>query len=233
MAYEALAWDSDFFGISIGRVSSADAESLKATVEQADADGIRCLYVLCPVGDLQQMQAAIALGFMPYDVRVELSRPLDGRLPQPQGVREASAGDEGVLLDMARERMRDTRFWADQRFPRDRVMDLYGEWLRRGLSTAPLRRTFVVAENEGFVTCQFVEEEGVGRIELIAVAAGSEGKGLGDALLAAAGHAFSEAGLRQAEVVTQAQNLAAQRLYQRNGYRTSKAGVWLHRWQQS
>jgi dTDP-4-amino-4,6-dideoxy-D-galactose acyltransferase len=230
VSFERLDWDSAFFGVPIGRVSGLDGKPLRATVEEADENGIRCLYLLCPVGDLRQLHSALDCGFRPYDVRTELSCGLEDRPSPPQGVREAGESDEEPLLDLARRRMRDTRFWADQRFPRDRVEDLYAEWLRRGLSTAPLRRTFVTGEAEGFVTCQCDAEQGVGRIELIAVAASREGTGLGDALVEAAAHAFAEAGLERAEVVTQAQNVAAQRLYQRNGYRTSKVDVWLHRW---
>lgn len=230
MGYEPLDWDSDFFGTPIGRVCASDSISLTSAVEEADADGVRCLYLLWPVADLAGMQAAVSLGFRAYDVRVELSCSLDGDRHRPDGVREARAEDEQALVGLARERMRDTRFWADERFPRERVRALYEKWLRRGLSTAPLRRTLVAGEREGFLTCEIDTERGVGRIELIAVAAGKEGAGLGNALVRAAASAFAEAGLERAEVVTQAQNIAAQRLYQRNGYRTSRVDIWLHRW---
>jgi ribosomal protein S18 acetylase RimI-like enzyme len=214
----------------IGRVSSIDGEALTAAVAQADQDDVRCLYLLCPVSDLLLMHAALSLGFLPYDVRVELSCALTGERPGPDGVRGAEDGDEAPLLSLARDRMRDTRFWTDQRFPRERVRALYAEWLRRGLTTPPLRRTLVVGAAEGFVTCRFDPEQGVGGIELIAVAEGRERGGMGDVLVKGANHAFAEAGLEEARVVTQAQNVAAQRLYQRNGYRTSRVDIWLHRW---
>lgn len=230
MGYEALAWDSDFFGIPIGRVSPVADESLAAEVEEADADGRRCLYMLCPLADLSRLHLAIELGFRPYDVRVELSGAVSGDRERPARVRDAHEDDEAALAGLVRERVRGTRFWNDLRFPRDRVEDLYVEWLRRGMSTAPARQTFAVGEADGFVTCQLDRAAGVGRIELIAVAADCEGEGLGDALIQAAGNAFAEAGLERAEVVTQAQNVRAQRLYQRNGYRTANADVWMHRW---
>lgn len=230
MGYESLEWDSDFFGIPIGRVSGFDGESLKAAVEEADAGGIRCLYLLCPAADLSQLHTSLSLGFLPYDVRVELSRAMGDEQTRSEVVREARGEDEEALLSLAGDRMRDTRFWADEHFPRERVRALYEEWLRRGLSTFPLRRTLVIGEAEGFITCHFDAENGVGRIELIAVAQGREGAELSDALVEGANCAFAAGGLARATVATQGRNVAAQRLYQRNGYRTSGLDIWLHRW---
>jgi RimJ/RimL family protein N-acetyltransferase len=48
--------------------------------------------------------------------------------------------------------------------------------------------------------------------------------------VAAALTAFADAGLSRARVATQAANVASQRLYQRAGFRTSEAALWLHRW---
>lgn len=230
MGYEVLDWDSDFFGIPIGRVFGSNGDSLKTAVEEADTDGIRCLYLLCPVADLPQLHTSLSLGFRPYDVRIELTRQLCAEQMQQTSVAEAREEDEEKLLSLARERIRETRFWVDENFPRERVRILYEEWLHRALSTTPLRRTFVVGAAEGFVTCYLDAEHGIGRIELIAMAQGREGAGLGDALVQSAVCAFAEVGLARTEVVTQGRNIAAQRLYQRNGYRTSKCDVWLHRW---
>ncbi len=231
MGYERLDWDSEFFGRPIGRVGDGD-EPLVSTVGAADADGIECLYLLCPAAETEDLQTALALGFRPYDVRIEFSRALlkPPSAPAPLGTRDAQPGDEPALESIARDRLTETRFGADPHFPPDRVGDLYVAWLRRGLATPPLRRTLVAGAAEGFVTCRFDAERGVGAIELIAVAAGREGAGLGNQLMAASSRAFADAGVERAEVVTQGRNVAAQRLYQRHGYRTARIDLWLHRW---
>lgn len=234
MSYEALEWDSAFFGFPIGRIAAErqGEESLRVAVADADADGVRCLYFMCPADGDDALRSAIELGFRPYDVRIELEAPLDGEAApaQPLEVREADPAEAPALERIAREQLRDTRFWADPRFPRERVGDLYAAWLQRGLSTAPQRRTLVAGEAEGFVTCHFDAALGTGTIELIAVAGEAERRGLGGRLVAGASRAFAEAGLERAAVVTQGRNLAAQRLYQRHGYRTTRVGLWLHRW---
>jgi dTDP-4-amino-4,6-dideoxy-D-galactose acyltransferase len=234
-AYDSLGWDSEFFGFAIGRVESGVAPGdLAEAVAAADGDGIRCLYLLCPGDDDGLLASALNLGFRPYDVRVELDHrigapPVDAT-SRDSGVREAMAYDEATLQQIVRTRMSGTRFWNDPRFPRARVADLYAAWLRRGLTTPPDRLTLVTDGAEGFIICHLDREAGVGSIELIAVAATVERRGLGGELVIAADRAFSAAGMTRATVVTQSRNIAAQRLYQRCGYRTARSDFWLHRW---
>jgi dTDP-4-amino-4,6-dideoxy-D-galactose acyltransferase len=232
--YERLDWDSDFFGVTIGRVGAAvGADGLGGAVAAADGDGIRCLYLLCPADDDQLLATALDQGFRPYDVRVELDRRLDAEADggsAEAGVREATAADADALESMARERMVGTRFWADPHFSRQRVGDLYAAWLRRGLTTPPDRLTLVGDGADGFIVCGLDRDAAVGSIELIAVDAAAGGQGLGGRLVRAANHAFVAAGMSAATVVTQARNIAAQRLYQRCGYRTARSDFWLHRW---
>jgi dTDP-4-amino-4,6-dideoxy-D-galactose acyltransferase len=227
--YEPLAWDSEFFGFPVGRVADEDGD-LAGSVRTADAEGVRCLYLLCGGGDRVALTAAADLGFRLYDARVELDRRLDPDSAPSSSAHEARPEEAASLEQIARRRMRGTRFWNDPHFDRERVADLYAAWLQRGLDTAPRRRTLVVGEAEGFIVCGFDASAGVGSIELIAVAEGSAGRGLGRELVAAADGAFATAGMTKAIVVTQGQNLAAQRLYQRCGYRSSRFDLWLHRW---
>ncbi len=228
MSYEPLEWDSEFFGFSIGRVE-ADRD-LSHSVAAADTDGVRCLYLLCPADDEATLAMAFELGFRLYDVRLELGHDLGAASGAESALHEALPGEAAALEAIARGQLRGTRFWNDRRFDRARVADLYAAWLRRGLETAPERRTLVVGDAAGFITCHLDEVGSVGTIELIAVAADAGGRGLGRQLVVGADDAFAAAGLRHAAVVTQGGNVAAQRLYQACGYRTTRSDLWLHRW---
>jgi dTDP-4-amino-4,6-dideoxy-D-galactose acyltransferase len=232
LRYEEQGWDSTFFGFSIGRIvgESQAEDDLPTSVAAADAAAVRCLYYLCPADDDGSLHAALNLGFRPYDVRIELERRLEGALQPSSSVHEARPVEAPLLERIARERLQGTRFWSDPGFEPERVADLYAAWLERGLSTAPQRRTLVVEEAAGFVICHFDSARSLGTIELIAVAVESAGKGLGGRLVAAADHAFATADCDRAVVVTQGRNIAAQRLYQRHGYRTTRVDLWLHRW---
>jgi dTDP-4-amino-4,6-dideoxy-D-galactose acyltransferase len=234
VALEQLGWDSEHFGFPIARLHAehCTVEQLHEAVDAAQQSGIRCIYLLLDAADDARLDAAQRAGFLVRDVRLELERPLDGTVAEPNPAREARATDIASLDRIARERFTDARFFTDLNFPAHRAADLYGAWLRRGLDS-PERRVWVAGDAEGFLIAHFDEQERTGRIELIAVAAGSEGRGHGATLVAAAGGRFAAAGLRRARVVTQGRNLAAQRLYQRMGYRTIAVGLWLHWWGES
>lgn len=227
---ERLAWDSEHFGVAVARVRRPDsADRVRAAAASADRLGVRCLTALVEADDTDTVAAAEEAGFRCYDVRVELDHALDRAAPAESSVRAATDADLPSLEAIARERFTASRFFADPNFARDRTRELYVAWLARGMSTSA-RRTLVTPAGEGFVICQLDTAAAVGRIELIGVAEGMEGRGLGAQLVDGAHAAFRAAGLQGARVVTQGRNLGAQRLYQAHGYRTFAVGLWLHRW---
>jgi dTDP-4-amino-4,6-dideoxy-D-galactose acyltransferase len=228
---EKLEWDSAFFGLPIGRVrDNVVADEIELATREASEHELRCIYLLASADDGMLIGSAQAQGFIVRDIRVELERPVAGHPMAMDGLRCGLTEDLPRLAPIARERFRSTRFFADKRFPPDRSAELYVEWLHRGLTGEPDRQTLVTKDATGFIVCHLDPSARVGRIELIGVAAGASGRGLGSALVAGAGAIFYNASLHHATVVTQGNNIAAQRLYQRHGYRTSQTHLWLHRW---
>jgi dTDP-4-amino-4,6-dideoxy-D-galactose acyltransferase len=228
---ERLDWDSAFFGFPIGRVKSGvTTVELGSVVREADNKQFRCIYLLASAGDQALLESAQRHAFLVRGVRVELERPVAGHRADMDGLRPGSLEDLAKLAPIARETFRDTRFFADQRFPEERSSELYVEWLTQGLRSRGELVSLVTDDASGFVTCRLSHAQGVGSIELIAVASAAGGKGLGSALVAGAGALFSDASLITATVVTQGHNVVAQRLYQAHGYRTRSVDLWLHRW---
>ncbi|MFL5817392.1 MAG: GNAT family N-acetyltransferase [Conexibacter sp.] len=232
---ERLDWDSAFFGFPIARVTAVrlDAATLERVLEACRAERIRCAYLLLEGDDAHGSELAQAAGFVLRDVRTTLERCVDAAdeaRPAAAGVAPANPQQDAALEALARAAFEQTRFTADPGFPPDRCRDLYAAFLRRGLDGAPERVVLADPAARGFVACRLDAAERTGAIELIAVAAEGRGRGLGGALVDAALGAFAAAGLRRATVVTQAANVASQRLYQHAGFRTREVGLWLHRW---
>jgi dTDP-4-amino-4,6-dideoxy-D-galactose acyltransferase len=228
---EQLDWDSLFFGLPIGRVAgTATAEDISAAVHEALDRELDCIYLLASADDDTLIESAQEHGFTVREIRVELERLVRGHALGIEGLRIGLPEDLSRFEQVARERFRTTRFFADKRFPPDRSEALYVEWLRRGLNDRAQRRVLVTADASGFVVCHLDIDSQLGRIELIGVAANASRRGLGNALMAGAGTLFKEASLNTAMVVTQGHNVPAQRLYQSHGYRTTKTSLWLHRW---
>jgi len=233
-----LAWDSAFFGVPIAQLTAErlDEAALAAATACCRARGIRCAYLLLDADDAHGSALAQADGFLLRDVRLtfecELGAPAADASPAAgaAAIQPAGTWQRDALETLAREAFTHTRFLDDPGFPPERSRELYAAMVRRGLDGGPQRVTLTDADASGLVVCLLDRAQDVGAIELIAVGAAGRGRGLGGALVTAALAAFRDAGLRRASVATQAANIASQRLYQRAGFRTCAAQLWLHRW---
>lgn len=235
---EYLPWDSAFFGRQIARVvgSRLDRDSAERVADWCRVHSIECLYFLADLDDVGTVRAAEDHGFRLVDVRVSLARSLD-RPPEeassaPGGViRRAGSADVAELRRIARTSHTDSRFYADDRFTRERCDELYATWIER--SCGGYADHVLVAELDGcpvgYLSCHLVDGT-IGTIGLFGIAAEAQGRGLGSGLLTRALCWFVEQGARRATVVTQGRNVAGQRVYQRCGFVTESMGLWYHRW---
>lgn len=227
-----LAWDSAFFGVPIARIVAERpaAAALEAAIAACRDQRVRCAYLLLDADDASGSAAAQALGFVVRDVRVELDRPVAPHDAAFADTSEpvAAVGPERLpaLAALVRERLTSSRFFADPGFARERCRELYVAFVERGVGDDPTRAVLATADDDGCVVCQLDATSEVGTIELVA----SRRPGVGTALVRAAIARFARAGATSARVVTQASNVAAQRCYQRTGFRTAHSGLWLHRW---
>jgi dTDP-4-amino-4,6-dideoxy-D-galactose acyltransferase len=233
-----LVWDTNFFGFPIGRVipsllSAGDAERVS---EWCQRESIRCLYFLCDSADDSSSMVAERAGFHLVDVRLDFSRKFEHeRKPAPLTagltIRQWDEADLPSLEMIAAKAYGDTRFWHDQNFPRERVTDLYRQWIVN--SCRGFADMVLVAEHDGqpagFITCTS-ESEGGGRIGLVGVKSDLQGKGIGRALVEAATEYAVTQRWTRLNVATQARNISAQRLYQSQGFTTSSMSLWYHLW---
>jgi dTDP-4-amino-4,6-dideoxy-D-galactose acyltransferase len=223
-----LEWDSEFFGVSIARVPDErpDAAALADAAAWADAQAVDCLYLLVDADHAAGLRAAAACGFRAVDVRLDFERSAEPEPAAPaSAVRRGIPDDLRALAPLARGAFTRSRFFADGRFDPERCAAMFELWLAKGLDG--LLPGFVLVDDavRGFVVASAAD--GGGRIDLIAVAPEARGAGVGPALVEAA---VRELGATPVRVATQGSAIGAQRLYQRCGFRTAAAGVWLHRW---
>lgn len=231
-AIEPLAWDSAFFGFPIARIATArpTPDELGIAVAACRDRGVRCAYLLLDAADADAAEAAQRLGFVLRDVRVELDRPIAAGDADTadDAVAIGAAGREQLpaLEALVRERFTMSRFFADPRFARERCRELYVAWLRRGLDGDQTRWTLATTDLSGCIVCRDQAAGAGAAIELVA----AQRPGDGTALVRAALARFARTGAASATVVTQAANVAAQRSYQRAGFRTARSALWFHRW---
>ena len=232
---ELLEWDTEFWGVPIGRVVGREVGP--KVDEWASANGIACMYFLAPSDAPEAVRAAEESGFKLVDVRVELDRPSSG--DEAIAIRPARADDVDQLRTLAgRVHRGETRFYADPGFADERCDELYALWIER--SVAGWADEVFVAEAElvadshklvaGYVSCHADEARGRGSIGLIGVGEAARGQGVGASLVNAAVAWSRGRGLPNVSVVTQGRNVQAQRLFQRCGFRTAAVDLWFHKW---
>jgi dTDP-4-amino-4,6-dideoxy-D-galactose acyltransferase len=234
-----LAWDSAFWQIRVGRVTAPrlaprDAERIDAWCRRHE---VTCLYFLAASDDRETTLEAERAGFSLVDVKVtlKLDRPLlagaDRPGPADVAIRTCVADDLPALESIAASSHRDSRFYFDGRFPRERCDALFATWIRTSFEGwADVVLVAVVDERPvGYVTCH-LDTPATGRIGLIGVGDGARGRGAGRALVQSAIDWCGGHGAESLSVVTQSRNVQAQRLYQRCGFVTASVAHQYHRW---
>jgi GNAT superfamily N-acetyltransferase len=232
---EYLSWDSEFFGLRIGRLfpKRLSVSALQNVKDWCRSNSIDCLYCLVDADDFETIRCIEQMLLRLVDVRITLSRSLAKHdFPKVNStVRPAVASDLPILCSIARCSHQDSRFYSDSNFPRRKCDTLYETWVTK--SFQGYADIVLVAEHEnqaaGYITCKAIDGH-VGQIGLLAVEGRAQGRGLGSALIGAALDWFKRNACEQATVVTQGRNVPAQRCYQRTGFVTESVQFWYHWW---
>ena len=137
------------------------------------------------------------------------------------------------LLPIAGASFGQSRFYVDRRFGPAKATRMFQIWLEKSFANES-DAVVVVAELNGaavgFVTCHLHKPPGEGNIGLVGVAETARGLGCAGGMIQYAARWFAEQGVDRLNVVTQGRNVAAQRLYQRNGFVTRSVELWFHKW---
>jgi ribosomal protein S18 acetylase RimI-like enzyme len=238
---EELPWDSHLFGISIARAipRHVDAASCRAMLHWCEDHDIDCLYFLAPAGDTATVAELERAGFRAVGVRVTLRRTLDPATPLPKAAtRMARPQDVPRLRDIASASHRDTRFYVDGRFDPQRCDELYATWIDKSVN-GYADHVIVTDRNNaavGYATLHLdasshqAADARHATIGLVAVDREWRHQGIGRDLVQGVVHKAAAAGAATISVVASGDNVAAVRLYESEGFRTTDRSMWYHRW---
>jgi len=239
---ESLAWDSEFFGRKVGRarVGRLDEATAARLVADADAAGLECVYFIGAIDDLDTILAAEAHGFHLVDVRVVLERATDAPLPDGEDrerfvVDGAREGDRARLEEIARQVARQSRYAFDPHFATADTERLYRTWVANALDgyadAVVVAREAAGGDPLGFVCCKMHGE--LCDLQLVGVDVAHRQRRIAHALLCACIGWASGRSARRVQMVTQARNVAAQRLCQGLGFLTREVSLYYHLWRPS
>ena len=176
---QLLRWDTEFFGLKIGRVlpRRLDMASLEAVIKLAKERRFECLYFQAEPDD-DTVNLAEKAGFHLVDVRIVLEHPFDRRpapvprypIPDEIELMGPRRKDVSRLEEIAVEIGNTSRFRFDRGFPPDACTRLYQAWLHKAI--ADDRDSVIVAQLSGSVVgliASGVVANQVGNIQLAGV----------------------------------------------------------------
>lgn len=213
------AWLSDVLGFDAYTAATATARL---------PSGERRTLTTCkvPAGDVSAIIAAVDAGFRIVDVNVTLERRGDHGVPAGAAA-PATPDQHAALLQVAGSCFRYSRFHLDPMLPRELADRVKREWVR---SYVEGRRGIELLADNGATGFLAVLEaaDGARVIDLIGVAAESQGRGIGELLVATFVERHGVGG-RLLRVGTQVANVPSLRLYEKLGFRVVTSCYVLHR----
>ena len=240
-ALTPLEWDTAHFGLPVARLDAPGLcdGALAEALAVAGREGVRLVYWPAPRGRklpeplLRRFHGLLADRKATYVADLPVAPPPG--TPGGWQVRPFPRGPATTdLIALAIASGARSRFRLDPNVPAGRFEALYEAWMARSTS-GDLADAVIVADlpggddrPAGVVTLSV--RDGVGRVGLLAVRDDARGRGLGGLLMASAHREASARGAGRIEVVTQLDNAAACRLYEKAGYRLDVVTYIYHFW---
>lgn len=233
-----LDWDSVFFGLNVGyvqcrRLTPRIEEKIRGFLKAERMDFVE---YLCDSQDRKSMLTAEHSGYSLVDIRVTFGIDLQ-KLRTDTGksgnmLRRAVPEDIPQLRSIAHDAYRDSRYYADGNFLKEKLVEFYENWIEKAVLGTFDDYAYVLNDNDritGFCTIK-KEKEFFARLSLVGVESRMRGKGVGMQMIPAVLEDLRKNGIRYVSTVTQGRNYAAQRLYQKCGFLTAKMELWYHKW---
>jgi hypothetical protein len=162
-----LPWDSEFFGVRMGRLDyllrspsvrqPALREAVEGALDRFRAMGVQHVTARLDVADSEALFVIEDLGFRLMDALVTYiahpRRPPPRRVKEVGRVRPFVPDDIEQILDITREAYRGFRgrFQVDPHVPRDRSDEFYVEWARKCCAGTMADRIYVADGGDGRV----------------------------------------------------------------------------------
>lgn len=227
---DRLQWDSDFFGLRIGR---ADVEANKKwNMLQQEAGSLRVDYDLIYIFSEQELpfdSNSIRL----VDTKTIYAKAIDTSAIMPSTIeRYQETLPNADLYRLALVSGVYSRFRLDDCFPAESYERMYRCWIERSVDGSMADVVLVHRTDnliDGMITLKI--EDNVAHIGLVAVDEGAQGRGVGTMLIRAVeAYLKNNTTIRYLKVATQWENKPACRLYEKNGFVVEQKTNIYHYW---
>mgnify|MGYP002622766492 CR=1 FL=1 len=229
MDIRALQWDSDFFGLRIGRAdlqTKADAFELRAVHEE-----LKRQYDLLYIFDANAVGFE-ANGAQLVDEKILYSKPCEPRKQYDDIVFFKQVKPTEDLYRLALVSGGYSRFRLDERLPKGSYERLYNRWIENACPKEGTNKQILLFKDEqnvarGMITIDHQGE--LGHIGLVAVDTEVQHQGIGGKIMSTLDGYLFEHGIKTLEVPTQKANTDACRWYEKNGF-TVQSKIPIYHW---
>lgn len=218
---DALAWESEFFGLrsAIVRLQEGAPE-----LDMSAFDAWPRVQAKIPASNTQQLDALQQLGFRLVEGEADFTLPVAANVINPQA-QTAVMGDIEPLRLMAATLFQQSRFRAPW-YPADASGRFYAQWIENAVKGVFDHECLLFRGANGdidaFVSLRQLNAQDA-RIGLLG------GRGMGEKLMQAACFWAQQRQLTTIRVATQMGNIAAIKRYTRSGAHMESTAYWLYR----
>lgn len=228
MQISPVIWDSEFFGLKIGKVDSSEFNKADFDSQKNNFDLIYLFEDPASALNEEILKANAIL----VDEKKTYVKQLNEKIAIDKHIHVyTSLTPNENLIALSLQSGIYSRFKLDKNFAPGAYEKLYGEWIKNSCDKSMSLCVLVYGnENdaEGFITV--AERNGDAQIGLIAVDDQSRGKGIGKKLIAAAEYTAENYNFDSLKVVTQGANKDACKLYEKCGFTLDHAINIYHYW---
>ncbi|CAA6676546.1 MULTISPECIES: GNAT family N-acetyltransferase [unclassified Lentimonas] len=224
MKIEKKDWDSDFFGFPIGHIQLDETAPPEKLLRDSDFE----LVYISTHRRTPKLTEKILNSCTYIDERCTYQKQVSQVSPSAVNVIDYHGSLTPEIRELALLSGVHSRFQKDPNL-RPKYIELYTCWIEKSLTGEIADRVLLAYMDDvavGLITLK--KEMMQGQIGLIAVSPEHAGKGIGSELIRASDFWYNEHETHSAVVVTQQQNQAARRLYEKNGYELSSMDSIYH-----
>ena len=227
---DRLQWDSDFFGLRIGRTDIVSNERWQMLLQEASS--LQMHYDLIYVFSEQELPTDSHKVRL-VDTKTIYAKSIDSSTTMPATVEHYQESlPNADLYRLALVSGVYSRFRLDDNMPVGSYDRMYRCWIERSVDGTMADLVLVHRTDDqvdGMITLKI--EADVAHIGLVAVDEGAQGKGIGTMLIKAVeAYLQSNTIVRHLKVATQWANKPACRLYEKNGFDVEEKTNIYHWW---
>lgn len=232
---EPLAWDSQFFGYPVARVSldQNSGEELDDLFKQLAAGNFRLTYFFVAPGEKEMNERIIKKRGVLVDQKTVFQKPTEKHNEFSNEITEFQGTEPNARLrELALQAGTFSRFRIDKNFIKNEYKRLYLAWITRSVNKEIAFKTLVATKGSEIIgLTTLAEEKKCAHIGLVAVAETFRGQGIGRDLIRSADTIAFAMGFKEIKVVSQLQNKGACKLYEKCGFHVESITNIYHYWQ--